>query len=65
MATYSYSVAKTVLTENEKDRLVCLSLNRRPDGSVSESVSQSRCKLYANIHRSTGRKLPPSSEVRR
>jgi hypothetical protein len=38
MATYDWSIAKTVLTENEKDRIVCLSINRRPDGTVSESV---------------------------
>jgi len=42
MATYNWQVAKTVLTDNDKDRLVCLYLNRRPDGSVSEIMVSQR-----------------------
>jgi hypothetical protein len=38
MATYDYRVAKSVLTENDKDRALCVYLNRRPDGTVNESV---------------------------
>jgi len=34
MATYDYQIAKTVLSDKDKDRLVCLYLNRRPDGNV-------------------------------
>jgi hypothetical protein len=42
MATYDWQVAKTVLTDNDKDRIVCLYLNRRPDGTVSEVVFPTR-----------------------
>lgn len=35
MAPYDYKIAKTVLTDKDKDRLVCLYLNRRQDGTVS------------------------------
>jgi hypothetical protein len=38
MATYDYQIAKSVLTENEKDRILCIYLNRRPDGTVSKRV---------------------------
>jgi hypothetical protein len=32
--SYDYHIAKNVLTDKDKDRLVCLFLNRRPDGNV-------------------------------
>jgi hypothetical protein len=32
--SYDYQIAKTILTDKDKDRLVCLYLNRRPDGNV-------------------------------
>jgi len=32
--SYDYQIAKTVLNDKDKDRLVCLYLNRRPDGNV-------------------------------
>jgi hypothetical protein len=32
--SYNYQIAKTVLNDKDKDRLVCLFLNRRPDGNV-------------------------------
>jgi hypothetical protein len=38
MATYDYQIAKTVVTDVEKDRILCIYLNRRPDGTVSERV---------------------------
>lgn len=38
MATYDYQIAKTVLTDVEKDRILCIYLNHRPDGTVSERV---------------------------
>jgi hypothetical protein len=35
MACYDYQIAKDVLSDNDKNRLVCLYLNRRPPGDVS------------------------------
>ena len=32
--SYDCSIAKTVLIDKDKDRLVCICLNRRPDGNV-------------------------------
>lgn len=34
MASYDYNIAKDVLSDNDKNRLVCLWLNRTPDGQV-------------------------------
>jgi len=64
MATYDWQVAKAVLTDSEKDRLVCLYLNRRPDGVVSGLVFSHTNLTIADTHRSTGTKLPLSSRVR-
>lgn len=32
--SYDYQIAKTVLSDKDRDRLLCLFLNRRPDGNV-------------------------------
>lgn len=34
MASYDYNIAKDILTDNDKNRLVCIWLNRAPDGQV-------------------------------
>lgn len=64
MATYDWSIAKAVLTESEKDRLVCLHLNRRPDGTVSELITSHANLTMTDTHRSTGTRPPLSTEVR-
>ena len=51
MATYDYQIAKTVLTDVEKDRILCIYLNRRPDGSVSRRVSHYTLRLLTAIDR--------------
>lgn len=38
MATYDFQIAKEVLAESKKDRILCVYLNRRPDGTVSGRV---------------------------
>jgi hypothetical protein len=63
MATYDYQVAKTVLTDVEKDRILCIYLNRRPDGSVSDLVSSHAKQDIADTCRSTGKELPSISEA--
>jgi hypothetical protein len=37
MASYNYQVAKDVLSDTDKNRLVCLYLSRRPLGDVSST----------------------------
>jgi hypothetical protein len=63
MATYDYKIAKEVLTDVEKDRILCIYLNRRPDGNVSDLLSSHANPDIADTCRSTGRKLPPISEA--
>lgn len=46
--SYDYQIAKTVLTDRDKDRLVCLFLNRRPDGNVRIKPSSPYSKLITN-----------------
>jgi hypothetical protein len=35
MPSYDFKIAKTVLSDKDKDRLACLYLSLRPDGSAS------------------------------
>ena len=44
--SYDYQIAKTVLTDRDKDRLVCLFLNRRPDGNVRINPSLTLLQTY-------------------
>ena len=44
--SYDYSIAKTVLTDKDKDRLVCICLNRRPDGNVRINPSLPSLRNY-------------------
>ena len=44
--SYDYHIAKNVLTDKDKDRLVCLFLNRRPDGNVRINPSLTLLQTY-------------------
>ena len=44
--SYDYQIAKTVLTDRDKDRLVCLFLNRCPDGNVRINPSLTSLQTY-------------------
>lgn len=46
--SYDYQIAKTVLTDRDKDRLVCLFLNRRPDGNVRINPPSPHSKPITN-----------------
>lgn len=61
---YDYQVAKTVLTDKDKDRLVCLYLNRRADGNVRTVSPITPSPPLTTYHRrSIGTKPPPSSSA--
>lgn len=66
MASYDYNIAKDILTDNDKNRLVCIWLNRAPDGQVRfffpAGIQYISCS--ANDDRSTGTTRLPISAVR-
>lgn len=64
MASYDYNIAKDVLTDNDKNRFVCIWLNRGQDGQVRFFPDEIRyISCSANDDRSTGTRRLPISAV--
>ncbi|GAB7323087.1 hypothetical protein MBLNU13_g05598t1 [Cladosporium sp. NU13] len=49
--SYDYNIAKTVLSDRDKDRLVCLFLNRRSDGNVDwdKATTEFQCASVSSM----------------